>query len=893
MKRALLASLAVLIAVAVADCSRRKDEPDLREPDPSLVSAHTAGVVSRESTIQVRFTAEIAPGGQAGAELVSSPFSFSPRIRGKACWATSRTLEFRPEQHLEPGTEYTATVRLDRLMETGGERARFSFRFMVMRQSFAVELEGLVAPDAANLRRQELTGVLRTADVAEGKAVEEVLSAAQHGELPIRWSHHQNRLTHRFTVENILREETPAPVVLRWNGRPIGVGEKGERAVEVAPLGEFRVTGFRPVQSAERYLEISFSDPLDGQQSLTGLIWIEGLEELRHVVRGSAVRVYSPPGWPEEITVHVEPGMKNSVGGVLAQGVTSKAVFRKMLPQVRIPGDGVVFPTTQGLTIPIETVNLNGIVVEALRIYEDNVVQFLQVNQLAGDQELRRVGKVVWKRELPIDWSPERTNRWIRTGLDLSRLVSDNPRGMYRLRVYFRRDQVEYDCPGVTPEELESRFAVAYSLEAGERSVWDSWEYDYDTYAEFYDNRRNPCHPAYYRTYYDHHILAARNIVVSDIGLTARMGSDRRLVVAASNLKTALPLPGVDLTVYDYQRRVVGRAVTGRDGLARIPVEGDPFALTASKDEQAGYLKLDRGSALSVSHFDVGGTASREGLKGYIYGDRGVWRPGDTLYLTFILYDPQAELPGDHPVQLSLLNPRGQVVERVTSITSMGGFHHFTLRTARDAPTGVWTARVAAGGALFEKSLPVETVRPNRIKIDLDFGSETLGSGPVEGELAASWLHGAPARELKADVSVGFSRAATRFDAYPDYTFDDPARSFAAESQTLFQGRLDREGTARFTAELRAEGESPGVLRAGFFTRVFEPGGAASVERFSLPFHPYRRYVGVRTPPGDRARGMLLTGTEHRVDIVLVDREGRRVSRGRVRAELFQINWRW
>ena len=48
-----------------------------------------------------------------------------------------------------------------------------------------------------------------------------------------------------------------------------------------------------------------------------------------------------------------------------------------------------------------------------------------------------------------------------------------------------------------------------------------------------------------------------------------------------------------------------------------------------------GYLKLDDGSALSMSMFDVGGTETQDGLKGFMYGDRGVWRPGDSLFITF------------------------------------------------------------------------------------------------------------------------------------------------------------------------------------------------------------------------------------------------------------------
>jgi uncharacterized protein YfaS (alpha-2-macroglobulin family) len=37
--------------------------------------------------------------------------------------------------------------------------------------------------------------------------------------------------------------------------------------------------------------------------------------------------------------------------------------------------------------------------------------------------------------------------------------------------------------------------------------------------------------------------------------------------------------------------------------------------------------------------FDVGGSEVQRGLKGMIYGERGVWRPGDSLHIAFILED--------------------------------------------------------------------------------------------------------------------------------------------------------------------------------------------------------------------------------------------------------------
>jgi uncharacterized protein YfaS (alpha-2-macroglobulin family) len=38
-------------------------------------------------------------------------------------------------------------------------------------------------------------------------------------------------------------------------------------------------------------------------------------------------------------------------------------------------------------------------------------------------------------------------------------------------------------------------------------------------------------------------------------------------------------------------------------------------------------------------------------LKGFIYGERGVWRPGDTLFLSFMLEDEKKVLASHSPGQ--------------------------------------------------------------------------------------------------------------------------------------------------------------------------------------------------------------------------------------------------
>ncbi len=864
-------------------------------PDPAVISAYTSGVVSSRSVICVRFAEPQVDAALAGQEAAPSPFSFEPRIKGRAVWSAPDLLEYRPETGLAPGQSYAATLRLPGI-------ADFHFRFSAMEQTLSVEIEGLESASATDLAAQVLKGTLTTSDVAEAAAVEKALSAAQKGApsaaLSIEWEHGPDGLTHPFVVRGIARQAEPDQVELKWDGRSLDVRKSGIRVVEVPAIEAFKVLEIRAVQSGEDYVLVRFSDPLRPAQNLAGLIWSPDVKELRFTIQNNTVRVYAATRFPMDIALNVERGILNSAGSSLEQGASTRVTFGTLAPAVRLPGSGTILPTSQGLLIPVETVNLRGIVVEAMRIYESNIVQFLQVNSLDSQSELRRVGRVVWNKAIPIDWSPDRRNSWIRSGLDLSQLVAAHPRGLYRLRVSFRRDQIAYPCGELSADDaltLGAIYSSGSGDDDGERSFWTVWDGSDEQREALYRDRKNPCAPGFYMDFWDHDIAAVRNVLVSDIGLTARGGRDASLVMAAANLKTAEPMAGVKLRVLDFQQQQIAGATTDSKGLARVDVaDRQPFVVVAEKDGQAAWLKLDRGSALPLGSFDVGGAEAPSGLRGFLYGERGVWRPGDPIHLTFLLADPEGRLPADHPVSLRFFDPQGRLVHSATRTAGVGGFYSFPLATAADAPTGYWRAAVTVGGAVFERSVRIETIRPNRLRIALDFGgAAALEPGPVEAELSSSWLHGAPARGLKAEVEVSLRPQPTRFARFADYTFDDPVRVYKTETQSVFKGVLDAQGGARFAADILASGESPGMLAAAFSTRVFEPGGAASSDSITVPFHPYRRYVGLRLPRGDAVRGMLPTDTRHRGDIVLVDPQGNPAGDGTVRVELYKVRWRW
>src|SRR5699024_2954931 len=144
------------------------------------------------------------------------------------------------------------------------------------------------------------------------------------------------------------------------------------------------------------------------------------------------------------------------------------------------------------------------------------------------------------------------------------------------------------------------------------------------------------------------------------------------------------------------------------------------------------------------------------------------------------------------------------------------------------------------------KNLNVGSIKPNRLKIRLDFDDKVLSSQkPISGLLTGSWLHGAPARNLAAEMDVRLTKNSDAFDKYPNYNFEDPVRDFDETELTLLKTTLDREGTTRFSKKIDLSEKAPGMLKASFLTRILEGGGDFSLDVFSMNLATYPYFIGL------------------------------------------------
>lgn len=899
---AFLLSVLLIVLLFVKGGITSDSEPERINPDfVNYVSQRTSGYISSESTIQIVLASEFPEAGVSGTKIEKDLFSFSPSIKGTAYWLNSRTIEFTPDKNLPSGKLITGVFKLGELMEVPEGLEEFPLRFNIINQSFSVEQGGMVAYEKNKMVWNKLGGTVYTADVINPGDIEQVLKAKQGGkDLKIVWEHSLDRKTHTFYVDSIERKETAEIVSLDWDGDEIDIDISGKKEIEIPALGDFKVMAINVVQEPSQYISIEFSDPLLQNQNLTGLITLANGTNLSYLIKDNIIEAYPASRERGSIYVTVNPGIKNILGYNYEEILSQAVTFDQFKPAVELIGNGIIIPNSNGLVFPFRAVSLRAVDVRVIKVYENNVGRFLQDNRLSGSRDLRRVARLVKKKTIPLTSDkPLDYGTWGTYSLDLSDMIKSEPGAIYQVSIGFRKQHALYRCSDADEEQELTDLTDSWDgLDEEDEEEWDrpySYYYYDDDYYDYYDDydwreREDPCKDSYYRNR-----SVSRNVLASDLGLIAKGSQNGKVNVAVTNLITTQPESDVVLELYNYQLQKIKTSRTNAEGLASIDANRKPYLLIAKKGNQRGYMRLDDGSSLSLSKFDVWGERIEKGVKGYIYTERGVWRPGDSVYVMFVLEDKEKMLPKNHPVIFELLNPERQVVERIVGTNGLNGFFNFKTKTDASAPTGNWTARVSVGNIQFTKTIKIEAIKPNRLKINIDFGKERLTSNDSENNinLSATWLHGAVAKNLNAKIAATLVQTTTKFEGYSQYHFDDPARSFSSSEQEIFDGYLDADGKASFTTDISVSDAAPGMLRANMVTRVFEKSGDFSIDRFSVPYAPYESFVGLNIPEGTSYYGALETGKDQLMSVVTLNDEGKPVSRENLEYSVYKLEWRW
>ena len=859
----------LLILAAMAACAPREgaDGPD--KAFAKYVKAYTVGVVSDGTTLRVELASPV-PMERQGDGL----FSFRPSLPGSSRWLSPTVVEFVPDGSLKEGTVYEGTFKVGKVLDVKEKDCQaFRFKFRSTPKTAVLSLDGITIQNEARLQG----GVTLSAPAA----VEDIQLTVDP-ETPVTLT--GEGMAWRFETAGIARgdKDTPVTIKLKVNG----FRDPSPVKAVIPASGAFKIIDTRITRTGNPYVEVRFSEPLAADAAREGLIELSDVVRQTVDIRDNCARVYYE-GAGDGMTLSVHRGVRSASGLALGEDFQTGFPADDPVPAVTIPLDGTILPDESSLVLPFRAVNLSAVDLKVIKVYENNVLQFLQENELDETSSLRRSGRLVYSRQIPLNLEGGRDlHKWNDYSVDLSGLFNREPGAIYRIKLSFRQ---EYSLYGgkPAPKMIPVTDGTPSAEEEAEWDVQSSywWDSDYDWNLYEWEDQDNPEKPTFYM---ESSRFPTVNLLSSNLGLVAQYAGGKKMWAAVTDIKDAKPLAGVDLEVYDFQLQRIGTAKSDGKGLAEISVTRKPFVLLARKGKTTGYLRMKDGNEKSLSRFDVSGQAVTKGLKAFVYGERGVWRPGDTLHVTMILADKAQQLPEGHPAALELYTPQGQFYTRMTS-TGQDGFYTFPVATSADDPTGLWNAYIKVGGSAFHKGLRIETIRPNRLKVDLDLGTGILtGGSRTAGKLTSSWLTGVPANGLKAHATMTLGKGPSTFKGFEGYTFRNPAAAFETSEHELFKTVLSPDGTAEPAFNLPAAKDAPGLLSAFIVTSVEEGGGDESFTTQTVTYSPFPAYVGVKLPGSD-----LETGKDHTVSVAVVDAAGARLSGRQLEYRVFKLQWSW
>lgn len=806
--------LFILAVLLFASCSRQPC--DIIESSPN-------GVTGVKMPILVTFKENVTP----KEDKIRDAVSISPAVDFNVYLSGMRMMRIIPKSPLKYDTRYKVTIDAAKLTDRQIKGVA-EFEFATPKLRFAYSDYWLQHSD--DLTSYVLVGEVVSSDYTESDYVEKNLKISGLKNPGVEWVHSANGTTHQYTIGNIAPGQGEGyTLTLDFN-----YDDRKTLTVEVPKKDEYVVLD-HTVVAEPLSVVVTFSEPLKQSQNLKDLIRFD--TKFRTSVDKNRLYIYPESHITGDFNIEISRDVLSKGGQRLQESYSFTANLPSRVPSIKFAGKGSVLPSSNNMSLLFESVNYQKARVRVRKIFANNLLQFFQQNYYgAADDysDMSYVSRIV--RDTTIDLSAKASTKLDLTNtysLDLSRLITDSRKSMYLLEIR-----------GVDP--------------------LIPIEDDYDSYYYFGD----------YRTYSERSKL----VIQSDIGIICKSSGDEEYVVYTTDLLTAQPKGGCKVRAYDRQNQTLAEATTNSEGRAVLKCKNEPYIVAAEADGQITFVKVERGTALSLSNFDVGGTTNPQGTKGFLFGERGVWRPGDDIFLTFIVTSDNP-LPENHPASVEFYNPNGQLVQTLVSNSSSDGIYTFKLGTTPAAPTGQWLARVSLGGAVFEKSIRVDAVKPNRMKIDMRLGDgKQIDARKFTGSLTAKWLHGAPAGGAKVTLQAQLRQVPTRFKGYEKYSFDDATKYFETEEREIFSGTTDQQGSLQLTDDELAslEGLSPGMLSGKFTVKVFEKSGDFSVDQEVIPISPYDTYFGIGVTPqtSDWGDEYLDSKKEHMLKIVMLDAKG-------------------
>ena len=451
-------------------------------------------------------------------------------------------------------------------------------------------------------------------------------------------------------------------------------------------------------------------------------------------------------------------------------------------------------------------------------------------------------------------------------------------------------ETVNVDALDITVERVNHRILSQTEPNAGTQSLEGEYSYDYEAWEEKVEvwsgelnvaNESNvtvktifPLQKITKDLDYGAYIVTAKRatdkendnrvaqawrwIVSTDMALTSYTGADE-MHVNVRSLKSAELVGNVRLELIARNNEILSSVQTGADGRASFPStllrgEGNiapKMILAYGPKNDFAMLDLSR-SPLDMTAYDVEGRTAQSPIDVFAYTERGVYRPGETVYLTALLRGDKGGARFDRPVKLTLTKPDGGIAfEQSYESQNMAGALAVDYELPADAPRGVWTMALLPEGMDNEKRVrfDVQDFVPQKLKLISNLADERLTADAKSTlNLQADFLYGAPGASLEGEAEARVQIENDPFENYKGYNFGDTQETFEERIVEIGTGITDENGQLNLTVDLAGQDiEWSYPLRLMITSGVAEPGGRFVRKTQYVPLRTQDSYIGFKT----------------------------------------------
>jgi uncharacterized protein YfaS (alpha-2-macroglobulin family) len=842
----LAVAVVALGTVVLRDRSVTADEPT--PVDGEAVQVFDV-IVDREGRafIDVLFDRPVGE-GQVGEVLLRPPVTLSPSVGGTWRWRTESVLRFEPSGALPAATEFTLSVIEARLVEDD-EYLTGDREHVVQTDRFHIERVEILEEPVAGEKNQvllrgnfrfnysvkpaELVTRVRLIDplLGEDDPVEVELETGWDAEvIGFRAGPVRKELQERRLVLIVDGELTPSDGNVR-------LGPDFEKEIVLGSKEHLRVRSVTTqAGETESNVRIMLSSPVRAGIA-RAYVRLRPEVDARLSTAGNELVLTGPflPG--EGYELELGEGLPAIDEAVLIESYSTTIDVPHLEPSLGFAGEGV-FLSRSGLgNVALESINVDSIDLSIDRVYLNNVFSLVADRRMFPGR-----GRTYSGRRVPdsaggrlASWTVEvegQPNQTATTVLSVDDWIDQGDEGLYRLM-------------------------------AGRPNNYQAEE---------------------------------RWLLLTDLGIVVKQGADGLLVWVTST-RDLSAVNGATVTLLSHRNQTLSQGRTDTRGVWRsgeLPdtasqnEAGRPFLITVEKGSDFTFLLLDQ-MRIDTTGLDVAGAQrSPGGYSAYIYGERDLYRPGETLEGVALVRTDDLEAPAAMPALLRRRDPQGRERESVAITVDDSGVADIEMEIPPHALTGRHSLELEVAGEVVGQYLyQVEEFVPDRIKVEIDPPAEVKPGEELVYSIFGAYLFGPPASALPYETRVELVDATFAPAGLSEFSFRDSSRELSRREVHAGEGALDDEGRSEVTVTLPDIASVPSSLEAVVTARVSEQGGRGVTALTRVRVHPYPYYIGLRRE-GD---GYAEVGKTTGIEFVAVGPDGKERPSGTLRADLFKDRW--